>query len=295
MMSGAEDREAGGGPVAPSAPSAALPGPAAAVTGGSGEAGASEEAAAAASLLGGARPHGDAGADPDAPPKKRLRAAGPGAGGPDGAAGSVKLEERLYSVLCCTVCLDLPKASVYQVRPGPAAHPCPPPPAPAPAVSTAVTDYPPPVRGRLVPSSATKYRRPPAARGLPGVRGSPSPSAGPPCLPPPPDTHPASLLLSCPANPPLDPSPPSGQGDPPLSPCHPVASGTPPPASPWVVLTRPSPSAHPPRWGLSLRPPLQWRGVEVLPHPLLGFRFPREGGGGCVSPEHQPSKAPKPP
>lgn len=46
-------------------------------------------------------------ADPDAPPKKRVRHQ-------EGEAG--KLEERLYSVLCCTVCLDLPKASVYQVK-----------------------------------------------------------------------------------------------------------------------------------------------------------------------------------
>lgn len=45
--------------------------------------------------------------DPDAPPKKRVRL-------PEGESG--KLEERLYSVLCCTVCLDLPKASVYQVN-----------------------------------------------------------------------------------------------------------------------------------------------------------------------------------
>ncbi|KAG5842221.1 hypothetical protein ANANG_G00175350 [Anguilla anguilla] len=45
--------------------------------------------------------------DPDAPPKKRMRLQ-------EGEAG--KLEERLYSVLCCTVCLDLPKASVYQVN-----------------------------------------------------------------------------------------------------------------------------------------------------------------------------------
>lgn len=44
--------------------------------------------------------------DADAPPKKRVRLQ-------EGEAG--KLEERLYSVLCCTVCLDLPKASVYQV------------------------------------------------------------------------------------------------------------------------------------------------------------------------------------
>lgn len=48
-------------------------------------------------------------ADPDAPPKKRVRLQ-------EGEAG--KLEERLYSVLCCTVCLDLPKASVYQCTNG---------------------------------------------------------------------------------------------------------------------------------------------------------------------------------
>ncbi|XP_051520310.1 zinc finger TRAF-type-containing protein 1 isoform X2 [Myxocyprinus asiaticus] len=48
-------------------------------------------------------------ADSDAPPKKRVRLQ-------EGEAG--KLEERLYSVLCCTVCLDLPKASVYQCTNG---------------------------------------------------------------------------------------------------------------------------------------------------------------------------------
>ncbi|KAF3833834.1 hypothetical protein F7725_025038, partial [Dissostichus mawsoni] len=47
--------------------------------------------------------------DPDEPPKKRVRV-------PDGESG--KLEERLYSVLCCTVCIDLPKASVYQCSNG---------------------------------------------------------------------------------------------------------------------------------------------------------------------------------
>ncbi|CAM9305454.1 unnamed protein product [Bubo scandiacus] len=46
------------------------------------------------------------------------RRRGTGTAGPEGAAGSVKLEERLYSVLCCTVCLDLPKASVYQCTNG---------------------------------------------------------------------------------------------------------------------------------------------------------------------------------
>ncbi|XP_033011874.1 cysteine and histidine-rich protein 1 [Lacerta agilis] len=55
--------------------------------------------------------------DSDAPPKKRLKLPG-GAEGGGGGGGGVKLEERLYSVLCCTVCLDLPKASVYQCTNG---------------------------------------------------------------------------------------------------------------------------------------------------------------------------------
>uniref|UniRef100_A0A2I3HZN4 Zinc finger TRAF-type-containing protein 1 n=1 Tax=Nomascus leucogenys TaxID=61853 RepID=A0A2I3HZN4_NOMLE len=61
----------------------------------------------------------EAAGDPDAPPKKRLRAAEAAeAAAAAAAAGSGKLEERLYSVLCCTVCLDLPKASVYQCTNG---------------------------------------------------------------------------------------------------------------------------------------------------------------------------------
>ncbi|XP_071409836.1 zinc finger TRAF-type-containing protein 1 [Pithys albifrons albifrons] len=104
-MSGAEERDPGGGPAAPAA---APPGPAAPLSAGA-EAGGAEEAAAL--LL-------EAGADPDAPPKKRLRVAGSGPGGAEGAAGNVKLEDRLYSVLCCTVCLDLPNASVYQCTNG---------------------------------------------------------------------------------------------------------------------------------------------------------------------------------
>ncbi|MBN3275386.1 CYHR1 protein, partial [Polyodon spathula] len=48
--------------------------------------------------------------DPDAPPKKRVRLLQEGE--------ACKLEERLYAVLCCTVCLDLPKASVYQCTNG---------------------------------------------------------------------------------------------------------------------------------------------------------------------------------
>lgn len=47
--------------------------------------------------------------DVDELPKKRVKV-------PEGESG--KLEERLYSVLCCTVCLDLPKASVYQCTNG---------------------------------------------------------------------------------------------------------------------------------------------------------------------------------
>ncbi|XP_051872777.1 zinc finger TRAF-type-containing protein 1 isoform X2 [Pristis pectinata] len=62
--------------------------------------------------------------------KKRARLEAESAGGSasgSAAAGSAggakaasenKLEERLYSVLCCTVCLDLPKASVYQCTNG---------------------------------------------------------------------------------------------------------------------------------------------------------------------------------
>ncbi|XP_032897777.1 cysteine and histidine-rich protein 1 [Amblyraja radiata] len=50
-------------------------------------------------------------------------AAGSGSGSGSAAGGAKaggenKLEERLYSVLCCTVCLDLPKASVYQCTNG---------------------------------------------------------------------------------------------------------------------------------------------------------------------------------
>uniref|UniRef100_A0A8C8RGQ7 Zinc finger TRAF-type-containing protein 1 n=1 Tax=Pelusios castaneus TaxID=367368 RepID=A0A8C8RGQ7_9SAUR len=100
-MSGAEEREPGGG------------GPAASSSAGPGEAGPAAGPEEPGLLLGGPRPHAEPAGDPDAPPKKRLKAAGAG-----GAEGSVKLEERLYSVLCCTVCLDLPKASVYQCTNG---------------------------------------------------------------------------------------------------------------------------------------------------------------------------------
>ncbi|XP_069477900.1 zinc finger TRAF-type-containing protein 1 isoform X3 [Ambystoma mexicanum] len=99
-MSGAEEREAGGGQGSSGSSSAGLgeaAGPTVAVQ---------EESSG--TLLGTRALHLQDG-DPEAPLKKRLRA---------GAAGSVKLEERLYSVLCCTVCLDLPKASVYQCTNG---------------------------------------------------------------------------------------------------------------------------------------------------------------------------------
>lgn len=141
-MSGAEEA-GGGGPAAGSAgavPVAAGPGAAAgqAAAAALGEAagpGLPDEAG-----LAGARQLQEAAGDPDAPPKKRLRTAEAA----EAAAGSGKLEERLYSVLCCTVCLDLPKASVYQVgplarpRPGQAGAPgtASPPPRPGPAVGT---------------------------------------------------------------------------------------------------------------------------------------------------------------
>ncbi|XP_032323865.1 cysteine and histidine-rich protein 1-A isoform X1 [Camelus ferus] len=122
-MSGAEEA-GGGGPAA---------GPAGVVPAGAGVgAGAGAAAGPAAALgeaagpglpdeagLAGARQLQEAAGDPDAPPKKRLRAAEAAeAAAAAAAAGSGKLEERLYSVLCCTVCLDLPKASVYQCTNG---------------------------------------------------------------------------------------------------------------------------------------------------------------------------------
>lgn len=122
-MSGAEEA-GGGGPAA--GPAGAVPagvgvgvgpgaaaGPAAAALGEAAGPGIPDEAG-----LAGARQLQEAAGDPDAPPKKRLRAAEAAeAAAAAVAAGSGKLEERLYSVLCCTVCLDLPKASVYQVGP----------------------------------------------------------------------------------------------------------------------------------------------------------------------------------
>nr|XP_036879279.1 cysteine and histidine-rich protein 1-A isoform X4 [Manis javanica] len=121
-MSGAE--EAGGG-VPAAGPAGAVPagvgvgvgvgaaaGPAAAALGEAAGPGLPDEAG-----LAGVRQLQEAAGDPDAPPKKRLRAA-EAAEAAAAAAGSGKLEERLYSVLCCTVCLDLPKASVYQCTNG---------------------------------------------------------------------------------------------------------------------------------------------------------------------------------
>ncbi|XP_064124338.1 zinc finger TRAF-type-containing protein 1 isoform X1 [Loxodonta africana] len=126
-MSGAEEA-GGGGPAA--GPAGAVPagvgvgagpgaaaGPAAAALGEAAGPGLPDEAG-----LAGARQLQlqEAAGDPDAPPKKRLRAAeaAEAAAAAAAAAGSGKLEERLYSVLCCTVCLDLPKASVYQCTNG---------------------------------------------------------------------------------------------------------------------------------------------------------------------------------
>ncbi|KAM9198229.1 zinc finger TRAF-type-containing protein 1 isoform 3-T3 [Dugong dugon] len=127
-MSGAEEA-GGGGPAA--GPAGAVP---AGVGVGAGPGAAAGQAAAAAlgeaagpglpdeAGLAGARQLQlqEAAGDPDAPPKKRLRAAeaAEAAAAAAAAAGSGKLEERLYSVLCCTVCLDLPKASVYQCTNG---------------------------------------------------------------------------------------------------------------------------------------------------------------------------------
>ena len=143
-MSGAEEA-GGGGPAA---------GPAGAVPAGAGAgvgAGAGASAGPAAALgeaagpgvpdeagLAGARQLQEAAGDPDAPPKKRLRAAETAEAAAAAAAGSGKLEERLYSVLCCTVCLDLPKASVYQVGPParPGSAPAPPRPVPRHRVSS---------------------------------------------------------------------------------------------------------------------------------------------------------------
>ncbi|XP_020740163.2 zinc finger TRAF-type-containing protein 1 isoform X3 [Odocoileus virginianus] len=126
-MSGAEEA-GGGGPAA--GPAGSVPagvGTGAGVGVGAGPGAAAGPAAAAAlgeaagpglpdeAGLAGARQLQEAAVDPDAPPKKRLRAAEAAeAAAAAAAAGSGKLEERLYSVLCCTVCLDLPKASVYQ-------------------------------------------------------------------------------------------------------------------------------------------------------------------------------------
>ncbi|KAM5211118.1 zinc finger TRAF-type-containing protein 1 isoform 2-T2 [Hipposideros larvatus] len=111
-MSGVE--EAGGGGPATGPPGAVPAGAGAAA----GSAAALGEAAGPGipdeAGLAGARQLQEAAGDPDAPPKKRLRAAEAA----EAAAGSGKLEERLYSVLCCTVCLDLPKASVYQCTNG---------------------------------------------------------------------------------------------------------------------------------------------------------------------------------
>ncbi|KAK1173533.1 cysteine and histidine-rich protein 1-like isoform X1 [Acipenser oxyrinchus oxyrinchus] len=98
-MSSLEDRGEVGVPVAtaPSSSSAGL---------GVGAVGAGPEAGPGGPGVQGGQEQADQEPDPDAPPKKRVRLL------QEGEAG--KLEERLYVVLCCTVCLDLPKASVYQ-------------------------------------------------------------------------------------------------------------------------------------------------------------------------------------
>ncbi|XP_066482516.1 zinc finger TRAF-type-containing protein 1 [Tiliqua scincoides] len=122
-MSGPDEREPGGGVAAAVVAAGAGGALALGEAAGPGPGGAEEPGpplgagGAGAGGGGGARqgqpePGGDRDRDPDAPPKKRLKLPG----GADG--GGVKLEERLYSVLCCTVCLDLPKASVYQCTNG---------------------------------------------------------------------------------------------------------------------------------------------------------------------------------
>ena len=53
----------------------------------------------------------------DGPAKKKLKLEG-GTGGPDEVSGQKqfdKLERRLGGILCCAVCLDLPKQAIYQV------------------------------------------------------------------------------------------------------------------------------------------------------------------------------------
>ena len=97
-MSSLDERD-GGVVAAPSSSSAGL-----------GVVGAAVEAVAAVVAMQeevGSRREGPEPDPDDEPPKKKAKV-------PEGEAG--KLEERLYSVLCCTVCLDLPKASVYQVN-----------------------------------------------------------------------------------------------------------------------------------------------------------------------------------
>ncbi|XP_053251059.1 zinc finger TRAF-type-containing protein 1 [Podarcis raffonei] len=125
-MSGPDEREPGGGAAAGVVAAgaggplalgeAAGPGPGGAEEPGpplgAGGAGAGGGGGGGGGLVRQPEPGGDR--DSDAPPKKRLKLPG----GAEGGGGGVKLEERLYSVLCCTVCLDLPKASVYQCTNG---------------------------------------------------------------------------------------------------------------------------------------------------------------------------------
>lgn len=49
-------------------------------------------------------------AEPDGPAKKRFKA------GERTPGKSDKLEHRLGGILCCAVCLDLPRTAIYQVR-----------------------------------------------------------------------------------------------------------------------------------------------------------------------------------
>lgn len=67
-----------------------------------------EAASSSAEILAGPPPE-------DAKPFEEPEAKRRKVSGPEGEKH--KLEERLGGILCCAVCLDLPKAAVYQVSP----------------------------------------------------------------------------------------------------------------------------------------------------------------------------------
>ena len=53
--------------------------------------------------------------NPDEPEAKRKKTENSAAGGGASSSTSEKLELRLGGILCCAVCLDLPKTAMYQV------------------------------------------------------------------------------------------------------------------------------------------------------------------------------------